>query len=92
MKAHRIAVRAKAGARKASVTRLPDAAQGQAAFAVAVTEPALEGRANRAIERALAAHLGVAASRVRIVLGEKSRDKVAEIAAQERSGSGGSKR
>ncbi|MGH9471375.1 MAG: DUF167 domain-containing protein [Terriglobales bacterium] len=90
MKAYRIAVRAKAGARKASLTRLPDAAQGQAAFAVAVTEPALEGRANRAIERALAQHLGLPASRV--VLGEKSRDKVAEIAAQERSGSGGSKR
>jgi len=39
MNAYRIALRAKAGARKVSVTRLPDAVQGQAAFAGAETEP-----------------------------------------------------
>lgn len=72
--AHRVSIRAKPGARKAAVTLLPDST-----YLIAVTEPALDGRANRAIERALAQHLGLAASRVRIVMGERSRNKVAEI-------------
>ncbi len=49
-------------------------------FIVAVKEPAKEGRANRAIERALAEHFGVPPSRVRIVAGHTSREKIAEIA------------
>lgn len=44
-----------------------------------VTMPALEGRANRALVRAIAAEFGVAPSRVRLVSGERGRDKVVEV-------------
>jgi uncharacterized protein (TIGR00251 family) len=46
---------------------------------VRVTAPALDGRANRAVCRLLAKRLGVATSRVTIVRGERSRDKVLEV-------------
>jgi uncharacterized protein YggU (UPF0235/DUF167 family) len=78
----RVLVRAKPGARRTSVEPLPPAAgSSQARYAVAVTAPAADGRANRAVERALAEHLGLPPSRVRIVLGHTSRDKVVEISA-----------
>jgi uncharacterized protein len=44
-----------------------------------VSAPALEGRANRAAARCLAAALGVPASAVRLVGGERSRHKKFEI-------------
>ncbi|MGN6593920.1 MAG: DUF167 domain-containing protein [Terriglobales bacterium] len=76
----RIAVRAKPGARKTAVEPLPPReGSSQPRFAVAVTAPADGGRANRAIERALAEHLGIPPSRVRIVLGFTAREKVVEI-------------
>ncbi|HET9784512.1 MAG TPA: DUF167 domain-containing protein [Terriglobales bacterium] len=76
----RVVVRAKPGARKNAVEPLPPAAGStQPRYAVAVTAPAADGRANRAIERALAGHLGLPPSRVRIVLGFTAREKVAEI-------------
>lgn len=40
-----------------------------------VTAPPVDGRANRALCRLLAKRLGMAPSRVRVVRGEKSRDK-----------------
>ena len=46
---------------------------------VRVTAPALEGRANRAVQRLLAKRLGVAPTRLSIVRGEHARDKVIEI-------------
>lgn len=49
-------------------------------FVVAVKEPPVQGRANAAIVRALAAHFKVAPSRVRIVSGHTSRQKLIEIA------------
>ncbi len=48
-------------------------------FVVAVKEPAKEGKANRAIERALSEYFNVPVSRIRIVSGQTSRDKVIEI-------------
>ncbi len=48
-------------------------------FVVAVKERAVEGRANRAIEKAAAEYFGVAPSRVSIISGHASRDKVVEI-------------
>jgi len=48
-------------------------------FTVSVKEPAVGGKANRAIERALAEHFDVAPSRVRIVAGHVARDKVVEV-------------
>lgn len=44
-----------------------------------VAAPALEGRANRALCRLLAERLGIAPSRVAIVRGERSRQKLIEI-------------
>ena len=48
-------------------------------FVVAVKEPAKEGKANRAIERALAEYFNVPQSHVRIIAGHTSRDKTVEI-------------
>ncbi|MGA2012634.1 MAG: DUF167 domain-containing protein [Solirubrobacteraceae bacterium] len=44
-----------------------------------VSAPALEGRANRALCRLLAKQLGVAPSRVTVVRGLRSRDKLVEV-------------
>jgi uncharacterized protein (TIGR00251 family) len=46
---------------------------------VRVAAPALEGRANRAVCRLLAKRLGVARSKVTIVQGERSRDKLIQV-------------
>jgi uncharacterized protein (TIGR00251 family) len=46
---------------------------------VRVSAPALEGRANRALCRLLAGHLGVQPSRVSVVRGEHPRDKLVRI-------------
>jgi len=46
---------------------------------VKVTAPPLEGRANDAVRRVLAKATGVAASRVRLVSGERGRDKLVRI-------------
>jgi len=69
----KVAVTAKPGAKQ---PRVEETAPG--AFLVAVRERAHEGEANRAIERALAEHWGVPPSRVRIVAGLRSRQKIAE--------------
>jgi len=44
-----------------------------------VKEPAKEGRANRAIEAALAAYFAMPRSAVRIIAGHTSRNKIVEI-------------
>jgi uncharacterized protein (TIGR00251 family) len=44
-----------------------------------VCAPAVDGRANRALCRLIARQAGVAPSRVTIVRGERSRDKVVEV-------------
>ena len=44
-----------------------------------VTEPAIEGRANRAVVRAVADVLGVPPSSASLVRGERGRDKVVEV-------------
>ena len=48
-------------------------------FIVAVKEPPKEGKANRAIAKALASHFNVAPSRVSLVSGFSSKQKVFEI-------------
>lgn len=70
----KIAVQAKPGAREERVDKVDDAH-----FVVSVKEPPVEGRANAAIVRALVAHFGVAPSRVRIISGHTSRNKVIEV-------------
>lgn len=80
----RIFIKAKPGAKKAFVKEEDGGLftannGGERRFAVAVTEPASQGKANRAIEDALAAYFKIAPSRVRIVAGHTSRQKIAEI-------------
>lgn len=48
-------------------------------FAVSVKEPPIGGAANRAITQAIAGHFDVAPSRVRLVSGFASRQKVFEV-------------
>lgn len=82
----RIFVKAKPGSKNVSVRR---AAQDEGlfsagkpamkAFVVAVKERPTGGQANRAIERAIAEYFHVAPSRVRIVAGHASREKVLEV-------------
>jgi uncharacterized protein len=58
-----------------------DAIEGeyQGALRVRLTAPPVEDRANDALRRLLAARLNVAVSAVRIVGGEKSRNKRVEV-------------
>jgi uncharacterized protein YggU (UPF0235/DUF167 family) len=46
---------------------------------VAVSEPAIDGRASTAVCRAVAKALGISLSKVSIVMGHTSRTKVVEI-------------
>ncbi|MFN3385202.1 MAG: DUF167 domain-containing protein [Candidatus Thermochlorobacter sp.] len=48
-----------------------------------VHAPALDGKANKAVIEILSRHLGIKKSKVRIVRGETSREKVIEILALE---------
>ena len=48
-------------------------------YAVRVTAPPVEGRANEALRRLIARRAGVAPSRVAILRGEKARDKVVRV-------------
>lgn len=70
----KIFVKAKPGAKEEKVKKIDETH-----FAVAVKEPAKEGRATEAIARALAGYFGVAPSRVRLLSGFVSRQKVFEI-------------
>jgi uncharacterized protein (TIGR00251 family) len=47
---------------------------------VYLTAPPVEGKANKALIEFLAEHFGVKKKQIRIVRGEKSRDKLVEIA------------
>lgn len=44
-----------------------------------VTAPPVDGRANRALCKLIARRLGIAPSRVSVVRGEKSRDKLVQV-------------
>jgi len=74
-----IAVRVKPGAARARVGGRHDGPYGPA-LVVAVTAPAVDGRATEAALRAVAAALGVRAAAVRLRTGATSRDKLFELA------------
>ncbi|MEK7480943.1 MAG: DUF167 domain-containing protein [Patescibacteria group bacterium] len=67
-------VKAKPGARQQKVEQLDDTH-----FVVAVCEPPVQGQANAAIIKALADFLHIAPSRLRIVAGHTSRQKIIDI-------------
>ncbi len=48
-------------------------------YVVRVKEPPIEGKANRAVLKLLAKHFGVPESRLRIVTGLSSKNKVVEV-------------
>lgn len=48
-------------------------------FVVFVKEPPIQGKANRAIINALANNLGIAPSRLKIVSGHSSKQKIIEV-------------
>ena len=48
-------------------------------YVVRVKEPPIEGRANKAVLKLLAKHLGVPESRLRIVSGLSGKNKVVEV-------------
>ncbi|MCC7106634.1 MAG: DUF167 domain-containing protein [Chloroflexi bacterium] len=70
----RVKARVKPGARVPGVKRGVDGA-----LEVAVRAPAVEGQANRAVVRLLAERLGLREREVRVVAGERGREKLLEF-------------
>ncbi|MCP5404757.1 MAG: DUF167 domain-containing protein [Pseudomonadaceae bacterium] len=66
---------------KASAVRVVETTgeDGQLIYKVYVTAPPEDGKANEAVVKALAKHLGVAKGRLVLVRGESCRDKVVRL-------------
>ncbi len=71
----KIQVKVKPRSKTEDVTREMDGGL----YVVRVKEPPVEGKANRAVLRLLARHLGVPEGRLRIASGHGSRNKVVEV-------------
>ena len=69
----RVAVRVVPGARRSEIVAV------EPQLRVRLAAPPVEGKANAELVRVLAKALGVRRSAVRVVAGEKSRDKVVEV-------------
>jgi uncharacterized protein (TIGR00251 family) len=69
-----LAVRVQPGARRDEVVGVRDGV-----LVARVSAPALQGRANQAVCRLVAAHLGMRRSQVSIARGERSRDKLLRV-------------
>jgi uncharacterized protein len=74
----RFAVRVKPGARRAGVGGKWDGAT-ETVLLVAVAAPAVAGKANEAVRRAVAEAFDVRMRDVKIVSGQRSRDKLVEL-------------
>ncbi|PJE73443.1 MAG: hypothetical protein COV02_02600 [Candidatus Terrybacteria bacterium CG10_big_fil_rev_8_21_14_0_10_41_10] len=70
----KIFVSVKAGAKKEQVEKIDDTH-----FKVSVKEPPIDGRANYGVERALASYFKTSLSKVNILKGHTSKQKVVEI-------------
>lgn len=71
----KIFVKAKPGSKTEKVEKVDESH-----FIVSVKEPPRDGKANAAIVRALSDYFNISPSRVSIVSGSESRDKIIEIA------------
>ncbi|MDD2731122.1 MAG: DUF167 domain-containing protein [Candidatus Portnoybacteria bacterium] len=70
----KIFVKVKPAAKRQGVKRISDTN-----FSVAVTAPPEKGKANKAVILALAEYLKIAPSRIKILLGSTSKNKILEI-------------
>lgn len=70
----KIFVTAKPSAKEEKIKKVDEAR-----FAVSVKEPSVRGRANAAIAKVVAEYFGVALSRIRLLSGFSSKQKVFEI-------------
>ena len=71
----KIIAKIKPNSRKEEIKKIDDKN-----FIVAVKEPPIDGKANKAIVKALAGYFNVSSSAVRIVSGHASKQKVIQIA------------
>ncbi|NUT49385.1 MAG: DUF167 domain-containing protein, partial [Saccharothrix sp.] len=69
------AIRVKPGAKREAV----GGRWGEGALVVAVAAPAVEGKANEAVRKALARAFGVRRQDVEVISGERGRDKVVQV-------------
>lgn len=69
-----VKVRVEPNAKQARVTKT-----GEDSFEIRVDERAVDGRANRRLREILAEHFNVSKSKIVLVKGAKSRDKIVEI-------------
>jgi hypothetical protein len=76
---HPISVRIKVRVHPGSSRNRVGGRRGNGLLVVQVTAPALEGRANRAVEEVLAESFGVGRSSVRLLSGARARTKVFEV-------------
>ena len=74
------AVRAQPGARRDEIVGVRDGV-----LVARVSAPAREGRANQALCRLIASRLGIRPSRVSVVRGERSREKVVRVEGLDRA-------
>ncbi len=89
----KIRVTARPGAKTASVEEAetgekanlfsPQVRRGARHVIVRVRDPAKEGKANEAVQKALARHFNIAVSHVRLVSGFSSREKIFEVPSPE---------
>ena len=70
----KICLKVKPGARKNQVIKKEDGS-----FAVSVTAPPKKGKANKAVIRLLADYFGIAKSKIRVISGATSKNKIAEV-------------
>ena len=70
----KICLKVKPGARKNQVIKKEDGS-----FAVSVTAPPEKGKANKAVIRLLADYFGIAKSKIRVISGATSKNKIAEV-------------
>ncbi|HEY4496902.1 MAG TPA: DUF167 domain-containing protein [Candidatus Paceibacterota bacterium] len=70
----KIFVKAKPSSKKPGIIELEENK-----FIVAVSEPPIQGRANKAIIKTLAEHFGTSSSRISLIAGFSSKEKIFEL-------------